>query len=330
MFIILLGIVIAVLIVLLLDIRTFRYDTVAQRSGSVHIPESAQGSHIPIDLVITWVNTNDVEWNRRYLKAIADTSDGVQHQPSVQKISDYDIELYYSVRLALKNMPWLRKIIIFSQRPQKPSWINEFEKVMVIHHDECGMKETFNGMVTTAYTSHIRDMSEHYIQMDDDVFTTQYVPPSYFFTEGKPIMRYTTQSFLQTGKIRGTNYQKIMDNTKALLQKRVGRFHILIHTNNHTPCPSTKTLTQTAKQSIARDYWDKLGAVRSEHDFDFFSLYMLEYIVRRHRDQVYVGKADTAFVEGYKFPANFKHKTRFLCINNQFTEPARKYLSTLL
>jgi len=122
-------------------------------------------------LVITWVDTNDPNWGKRYQQAYHELhqaghgADILSHtqptqdtgQDTSQDITRYHTkpegtthgELYYAVKLAEKHLPWLRQIVLFTQRPQRPSWTSEVPKLRVVHHDEVFQTPTFSGMVTT-------------------------------------------------------------------------------------------------------------------------------------------------------------------------------------
>lgn len=64
----------------------------------------------PIDVVFTWVNDKDPEWQRKY-QSYMRTSTGVhgQYATDEARFTNHN-ELYYSIKSVVKYLPWVRTI----------------------------------------------------------------------------------------------------------------------------------------------------------------------------------------------------------------------------
>ena len=107
--------------------------------------------------------------------------------PNDERLS-FNNELKYSLRSIILNMPWINKIFILMNPPKKkPSWIRDLGNKIII----LDQKDTFpigsklpnknsNAIESTMYN--IKDLSEHFIYMNDDVFIGRPVKYTDFFT----------------------------------------------------------------------------------------------------------------------------------------------------
>jgi hypothetical protein len=264
-------------------------------------------------------------WRERYLRVCEEEGGQCGHDAAPESVDPYHSELYHAVKCADKNLGFARNIIIFSKRPQVPPWISEFPRVRVVHHDQVFEGDVYSGMITCAKTSHIPGLSEHYIQMDDDMYIMKPMTRADFFTDdGKPVLRPRRE--LNSYVFVSDTYSRITKNTLDLLGKHRGSF-LLRNSMNHQPTPCTKTLTQAAIKSIPDKAWSSLRCVRSVTDFDFFGVYLVPYMISAHRGSVFVSyERDCAFIEGTQHQRVPKRVPKVLCINNALSKENREYI----
>jgi hypothetical protein len=156
----------------------------------------------PVDAVFTWVNANDEAWQRARASAAASVFHEHFRDPSASAAASHARdELFYSVHLAEKYMPWLRHIFIVTQRPQVPWWLNgaHHPRVVVVHHDEffdpTVIQPTFNSNVIESQLANLPMLAEHFVTFNDDTFVGQPLPRDAFFTdEGTPVVRFHEKS----------------------------------------------------------------------------------------------------------------------------------------
>lgn len=132
-----------------------------------------------LDIVIAWVDGNDVELKRKRHKYLTgeDASDAV----SDTRFASND-EIYYNIASILKYVPFCRRIHIVTDN-QKPEFLNEFaaqglcdtDKIRVVDHREifAGYEQflpTFNTRSIESMLWNIQGLSDYFIYLNDDFF----------------------------------------------------------------------------------------------------------------------------------------------------------------
>ena len=141
----------------------------------------------PVDVVITWVDGEDAEWNRTRDKYKKDKQDN--RNVRFKNVN----ELYLCLKGITTYLPWVRNIYLVTARPQRPTYLTkEFPNVKVVHHDEIYTDQsclpTFNSLSIETQLHNIPGLSENFIYFNDDCFIGKPLPKSFFFTEfGRPI-----------------------------------------------------------------------------------------------------------------------------------------------
>ena len=122
-----------------------------------------------IDIVYTWVNGNDPEYQelyRRYGNNPCDTNP--------ERYRDIYSCLKYSLRSVEKFAPWAGDIYLFTRRPQYPDWLNiDHPRIHLVHHDEVIDEQylpTFSSNVIETYLHEIPGRSDYMLYMNDDYF----------------------------------------------------------------------------------------------------------------------------------------------------------------
>lgn len=170
----------------------------------------------PIDAVFTWVDGNDPAHQEKRKKFSADGKLSGTHKnaASATRFSDQG-ELFYSVVLARKNAPWLRKIYIVSDA-QTPAWLTsnmvDELNVHIVDHKVLfrGYEEylpAFSSRAIEAVIHRIPGLSPRFIYFNDDFFIVRPVMESDYFVEGEPVFR---------GKWRWNN--RVIKNWKKIVR----------------------------------------------------------------------------------------------------------------
>lgn len=132
-----------------------------------------------IDIVIAWVDGNDIELKKKRHKYLtgSDASDAISDTRFAS-----NNEIYYNIASILKYVPFCRNIFIVTDQ-QKPQWINEFadqglcapDKIQIVDHQDLfnGFQEhlpTFNTRSIESMLWNIPGLSEYFIYLNDDFF----------------------------------------------------------------------------------------------------------------------------------------------------------------
>lgn len=140
-----------------------------------------------IDIVLTWVDGSDPKWREQ--RNIYDEKKGNKEQNDYNvRYRDWD-NLKYIFRGIEKNMPWVEKIH-FVTWGHLPKWLNESNpKLNIVNHDQFIPREylpTFNSSAIQVNLFRIPNLSERFINFNDDMFVIRPTRPEDFFVNGLP------------------------------------------------------------------------------------------------------------------------------------------------
>ncbi len=136
-----------------------------------------------MDIVITYVNGLDPEWQKEYQLHT--------HHPILEKrFRDWGT-LRYIMRGIETYMPFIRKVhLVVATESQVPQWINRQETHVVLHRDIIPRQllPTFNCNPIELHLHNIEDLDEEYLYFNDDIFPLLPCYPTDFFRNGKGVL----------------------------------------------------------------------------------------------------------------------------------------------
>lgn len=141
-----------------------------------------------IDVVIPWVDPTDKEWQASKNKFLEDlNNDKVDN--SENRFRDWD-NFKYVFRGIDKFMPWVHKIYLITCG-QVPDWMNKEadDRLVIVNHSDYIPKEylpTFSSHPIELNLHRIKELSEHFIYLNDDYFVINETSPEDFFIDGLP------------------------------------------------------------------------------------------------------------------------------------------------
>lgn len=141
-----------------------------------------------IDVVIPWVDPTDKEWQASKNKFLEDlNNDKVDN--SENRFRDWD-NFKYVFRGIDKFMPWVQKIYLITCG-QVPDWMNKEadDRLVIVNHSDYIPKEylpTFSSHPIELNLHRIKELSEHFIYLNDDYFVINETSPEDFFVDGLP------------------------------------------------------------------------------------------------------------------------------------------------
>lgn len=144
--------------------------------------------NIAIDFVVTWVDDKDLEWQK--LKRYYENTIGLQirNDNPVSRYRDWD-NFHYWFRAVEKYAPWVRNVFLVTSG-HTPEWLNIMHpKLRVIKHDDFIPTEylpTFSSHTIELNLWRIKELSEHFVYFNDDMFLTSPVKKTDFFEKGLP------------------------------------------------------------------------------------------------------------------------------------------------
>lgn len=150
-----------------------------------------------IDFVITWVDGNDIEWQKE--KANFKQSGTIDMSP--ERYRSWDT-LHYWFRGVEKFAPWVNRIH-FVTWGHYPSWLNtKNPKLNIVRHEDFIPKQylpTFSSHPIELNLHRIKGLEEQFIYFNDDTFLVKPVKITDFVKDGKPVERLVFNSIMPNG-----------------------------------------------------------------------------------------------------------------------------------
>lgn len=142
-----------------------------------------------IDIVYLWVDGNDPIWQKKKKDQAKKVGKIIPESNSDARFSDNN-ELKFSLRSIEKFATWINQIYIITDN-QVPVWLNTGSpKINVVDLTEImpsNFLPSFNSCAIENHIHKIKNLSEHFIYFNDDMFLGNFTTQDYFFTEeGKP------------------------------------------------------------------------------------------------------------------------------------------------
>lgn len=138
-----------------------------------------------IDVIITWVDGNDLAWQSVKNKYVIENKNGDDRK---SRYRDWD-NLKYIFRGIEKYMPWIHKVH-FVTWGHLPDWMNiECKKLNIVKHEDFIPEKylpTFNSNTIELNLHRIPELAEYYINFNDDMFVIGMTDSKDFFVNGLP------------------------------------------------------------------------------------------------------------------------------------------------
>lgn len=189
--------------------------------------------NMKIDLVYTWVDGNDPNWQKK--KMIAENG-GSFDEYAISKSRFYDNnELKYSLRSVELYMPWINHIYIVTDN-QVPKWLDTTNpKISIVDHKEILPQDalpTFNSRAIEHCIVNIPNLSEHFLYANDDTMVRRPIEPNFFYTkDNKPIYRVYRKLKKEDDKI----YHRSLRNCANIIKNKYGKYYDRLPHHNIDP-----------------------------------------------------------------------------------------------
>ena len=137
-----------------------------------------------IDIVIPWVDGNDADWLADKAKYTVEMNE----DNHINRYRDWEL-LRYWFRGIEKYAPWVNKVH-FITYGHLPDWLNtNCEKLNVVNHRDYIPKKylpVFSSHPIELNMHRIKDLAEHFVYFNDDMFVINELHPKDFFVGGIP------------------------------------------------------------------------------------------------------------------------------------------------
>jgi hypothetical protein len=216
--------------------------------------KSEEDIQFPIDLVYTWVDGSDPQWQRRR----AELTDQPYH-PEAASAARYISrdELRFSLRSVHLFAPWVRNIYVVTA-DQVPSWLNvAAPNLRLVSHREIFSDTTalptFNSRAIESQLHHIDGLAEHFLYLNDDMFFARPVVPQTFFLANGLSQFFLSKNRVPLGPASAevTPVQAGAMNNRVLIERRFGR--PVTRTLLHTPYALRRSIMAEIEQEFPEE-----------------------------------------------------------------------------
>lgn len=209
--------------------------------------------NFPIDIVYTWVDGDDPEFQeirRQYAPPDA--------RPEISgpmRFTSHD-ELRYSLRSIGNFAPWVNHIYIVTNG-QRPKWLAGHPKLTLVTHRDILEPEylpTFNAKVIESALHRIPGLSEHYIYFNDDMLLLRPLRPTDCFTASGLMFAYLEDIPIPPGPPAKSDTATIwgIKNARDAVLRTRGRC-INLRTQ-HLFYPQLRSIAEACEREFAADY----------------------------------------------------------------------------
>ena len=157
-------------------------------------------NRIQIDVVFTWVDSNDPVHINKMIPYLENTTNSLSNKHFKTGFDQVN-EIEYSINSIISFAPFIRKIFIVTDN-QTPSFLEKYNRtrlnsqpeIEVVDHKSIfgeynSILPVFNCRPIESMLFNIEDLSEFFVYFNDDFFLIKPTEPSDFFREGTPVLR---------------------------------------------------------------------------------------------------------------------------------------------
>lgn len=226
-----------------------------------------------IDFVITWVDGNDLNWQKE--KAIYKPETRTDNRNV--RYREWD-NLKYWFRAVEQYAPWVNKIY-FVTWGHLPEWLDtRNEKLVIVNHKDFIPKEylpTFNSCSIEMNLHRIKNLSDNFVYFNDDVFLLDKVKETDFFKNNLPCDSAVLSAIIPSGAddfehtlVNNINIinkyfnmkQSIKNNPSKWFNLKYGKDQIrtlLLMGWNNFPGIRIRHIPASLTKKVFNELWDK-------------------------------------------------------------------------
>lgn len=209
----------------------------------------------PIDMVFSWVDGTDKEWQRARARRMAAyvVGEGDDAEARYRQID----ELRYALRSVHTYLPWVRTIYIATDS-KPPAWLLDHPRVRIMPSEaffaDPSVLPTHNSQAVEAQLHHIEGLSEHFIYSNDDMFIGRPLRPEVFFSPGgiSRFIEADTRIGLGDNDPARSGFENSARVNRRLLKERFGR--VITRHLEHAATPLRRSVIEEMEREFAAEF----------------------------------------------------------------------------
>lgn len=279
----------------------------------------------PIDIVFSWVDGNNPEY-QRYRASFMENVVVGEGDDAEARFRQID-ELKYALRSIHMFAPWIRRIFICTDS-DLPEWLDtEHPDVTIVraadHFKDPASLPTFNSQAVESQLQHIEGLSEHFLYSNDDMFFGRPVGPDMFFSPGgiTKFIEAPTRIGLGDNHLDRSGFENSARVNRRLLHDRFGR--ITTRHLEHTAAPLRRSVMIELEELFSREFRETAASrFRAKDNISVTNSLYHYYALLTGRAVTKVGAkvkyVDTTMYSGLDALARMlaKRNQDFFCLND--------------
>jgi Stealth protein CR2, conserved region 2/Stealth protein CR4, conserved region 4/Stealth protein CR3, conserved region 3/Stealth protein CR1, conserved region 1 len=277
-----------------------------------------------IDIVFSWVDGTDIEFQRQRAKRMQSyvVGDGDDSEARYRQID----ELKFALRSIYIFAPWVRRIFIVTDSP-RPVWLAPHPAVSIVRSEEFfsdrSALPTHNSQAVESQLQHIPGLSEHFLYSNDDMFFGRPVQPGMFFSSGGVSKFIEAQTRIGLGESDPgrSGYENAARVNRRLMKERFGV--VITRHLEHAATPLRRSVLEEMETEFPDDFArTQRSAFRASTDisvtnslYHYYSLMTGRAVQQENARVKYVDT--TSRSELAELPRLLKNRSHdFFCLND--------------
>lgn len=293
--------------------------------------EQQEKINFDIDIVLPYVDNRDEVWKNTLIDYCVKRNLTKHIVSMVGTRFDSMGFLPYLIELIHKNMPWVRTIfLLVANKEQVPNNIRK-DKLRVVRHEEfipTKYLPTFNSTTIEMFLWNIRDLGEHFIYFNDDMF---------------PLLPLEKEDFYFNDKIIKMNYNMRERNDEEQFFKVCfnSYYHVLKALNKdyeivkferveHTISPMIKSHCKECFTLLQNDILPNISAFRKDTQHNQY-MYL---IYQKYKYGAKPSEIPFRFYELHRLNDNFYNELvekncKIICVNDNSSKKTKEQIALL-
>ncbi|MBK7820142.1 MAG: stealth family protein [Tessaracoccus sp.] len=290
-------------------------------------PLAGPAAEEPVDIVYTWVDSDDAEWARERRRWSSEVEFDMPSAANDERYLARD-ELRYSIRSVWMYAPFVRNIHIVTNG-QRPAWLpQDTDRIRVVPHSDIfpdpSVLPTFNSHAIEACLHRIPGLADRFLYFNDDVFLGREMRVDDFYTQAGMIKsRFSPSAFVTSGRPADdaipTDWASY--NAVTLMRREFGMTPT--HKTKHVAHPLLRSMLEEMEQRYPEVFAQTRGSrFRAHTDYSVASMLAQYYAVATRRGVEWPGAAlEYVYADTGRrdFPARLKliakQRPAFYCLN---------------
>jgi len=286
----------------------------------------------PIDVVYTWVDGEDEDWQQRKSEAMGLHTEVINRTADAASRFISRDELRFSLRSLELYAPWVRHVYVVTDG-QRPDWLVESHpRLTVVDHSEifrnADALPVFNSHAIESQLHHIEGLSDRYLYLNDDVFFGRPVHKETFFEANGISKFFLSPATLDVGPVSARDLPVLSaaKHNADVIAKAWGRS--ITTKFKHTPHTQNRVLLDEMERRFP-EVFEQVSGSRIRHPDDYSIASALQHYYAYAEGRAVPAAIRYAYVDitarGAELPLTKLLRERdrdVFCLNDTFADAA--------